>query len=77
MGLQVTTKFIEDNSVTDAKIKLTNNGNLKARNFSDSGDINILKVNASDEIEFALLPKFSGNSLLTAGDKGIANGVVV
>ena len=50
------TTQIAANAVTEAKIKLTNNGNLKARNAADSADISILKVDASDNIMFAAIP---------------------
>lgn len=55
-GLQISTNALATNAVTDAKIRLTNNGYLKARNAANSGDINIVKVNASDAIEFASVP---------------------
>lgn len=57
---QIKSKFIEANAVDDTKIKLRNNNNLKARNAADNADVNILKVNASDRIEFASVPQASG-----------------
>lgn len=45
---QVQTKFIEANSVTDLKIRLSNNGPLRARNAANSADVNLLKLDASD-----------------------------
>lgn len=62
---QLKTKFIENNAVNDLKIRLRNNQNLRARNAADSADVNILKVNASDAIEFASLPVVSGANLAT------------
>lgn len=65
--MQLSTRFIENLAVTKAKIagyavdetkiKLSNNAYLVARNAADTADINILKINASDEIEFATLPQ--------------------
>lgn len=64
---QIKTKFIESNAVTDAKIRLTNNGQLRARNAANSADVNILKVNASDRIEFASVPQSPADAT-TAND---------
>lgn len=46
---QVVRKFIGDNQVSDAKILLGNDLFLKGRNAADTADINILKVNTSDQ----------------------------
>lgn len=51
---QVVTKFIQDNAVNDQKVRLSNNQPLRARNAANSGDINIIKVNASDVPEFSV-----------------------
>ena len=51
---QIVTKFIQDNAVNDLKMRLRNNQPLRARNAADSGDINIIKVNASDVPEFSV-----------------------
>jgi len=45
---QLKGKFIEDSTVTDVKIRLTNNGALRARNAGDSADIEILKISGTD-----------------------------
>jgi len=49
---QLTKKNIGANQVDNTKIRLSNNGSLKSRNNSDSADINILKVNSSDLVDF-------------------------
>lgn len=41
-------KFIGDNEVGSAKIRLENNAALRARNAADSGDINVIEVDSSD-----------------------------
>lgn len=69
------TKWIADDAVNDQKIKLRNNQQLRGRNAANSADVNILKVNASDEIEFASVPKVGSDAVLTAANKGVANGV--
>lgn len=58
---QIITKFIAANAVTDAKIRLRNNQPLRARNAADSADIDVLKVNASDAIEFASVPQVTAD----------------
>lgn len=39
-------------SIDEDDIRLTNDGDLTGRNNADDGDVNILKVNTSDEVEF-------------------------
>lgn len=63
---------IAANAVTDAKIRLSNDAYMRARNAADNADVNIVKVNASDVIEFASLPQSAGtpsaaNDLATKG----------
>jgi len=58
---QLQKKFIANNAVDGSKIRLSNNENLKARNAADSADVNILKVNASDRVEFASLPQVTSD----------------
>lgn len=45
---QLQTKFIQDNAVTDIKMRLRNNLALRARNAADSADIEILKISNTD-----------------------------
>jgi hypothetical protein len=77
----VTTAKIAADAVTEAKIRLSNNANMRARNAADSADVNILKVNASDKIEFASVPQVTSDPS-AANDlarksyvDGLANGV--
>lgn len=60
--MKVLRKWIEDNAVNGQKARLDNNQFLRARNASDTGDVNILKVNGSNGIEFASLPQAPGNA---------------
>lgn len=46
-------------------IRLSNNGALQARNAADSADIDIVKLNASNVIEFASQPQYNGLNFLT------------
>lgn len=68
-------KFIEDGAVTGAKIKLDNNQTLKGRNAADNADVDILKVNTSDQIELSSDAYVGANKVQTAADKGVANGI--
>jgi uncharacterized cupin superfamily protein len=56
----VTTAKINADAVTDTKIRLSNNAYMRARNAANSADIDIIKVNASDVIEFPTFPQKSG-----------------
>ncbi len=58
---QIRTKFLEANAVDDTKLRLRNNQFMLARNAADSGNVSILKVNASDVIEFNSFPQKSGS----------------
>jgi len=46
---QISKKFIENNAVDGTKIRLLNEQTLRARNSANTADIDILKVNASDQ----------------------------
>jgi hypothetical protein len=65
MALKVVKKFIESNAVDETKILLSNNANLKASNAANDGTVDLFKVNTSDEVEFASLPKFDGSNVAT------------
>lgn len=65
---QIKNKFIEGASgatqtgVTDDKIRLRSNNYLRSRNAANSADVNIVKVNASDVIEFPSVPQISSGT---------------
>lgn len=48
--------FINSSSVTGSPIRLNNNQYLRSRNFLNTTDINILRVNSLDQIEFSSIP---------------------
>lgn len=56
-------EFIGDDEVGYLQILLENDQYLRSRNFADSANINLLKVNTSDQIEFATEPVVSGSAL--------------
>lgn len=59
---QIQKKFIAANAVDETKIRLSNNAYLRARNAANNADINTLKVNASDRIEFASVPQVTSDA---------------
>lgn len=58
---QIKKKFIGNNEVGASKIRLENNSPLRARNAANSADINLLTLNAANELVFNLLPKVSSD----------------
>lgn len=57
---QVSNRGLANNAVDATKVKLANNTTLKARNAANSADVDIIKVNTSDRIEFPSFPQASG-----------------
>jgi len=53
----ITKEWLASDAVDDSNLKLRNNNYLKGRNAADSGDINIVKVNATDILEFGSVPQ--------------------
>lgn len=60
---QLQKKFLGNNQVDETKIRLNNDSYLRARNAANSGDINTLKVNSSDRIEFASVPQVGADAV--------------
>lgn len=74
---QVKNKFIESNAVDDLKLRLRNNQYLRARNAAGTDDVSVIKLNASDVIEFASLPQanFAPSSAADLVNKAYVDGV--
>jgi len=69
---------VKDDGIDGSKILLDNNQMMRAKNFADDGQVEILKVNASDRIEFASLPQ-SGATPSSSDDltnKAYVDGVI-
>lgn len=62
---QIEKRAIATNAVDGQKIRLNNNQSFRARNFANSADVEMFKLNTSNEWEFIALPKFSGSSVAT------------
>lgn len=69
---QITKKFITDNSVAGSKIRLDNQEMLRARNAANNADVNILKVSASDKLEFQVLPEVNAALAIPSAVKQLA-----
>ena len=65
---QLKTKFIEDNAVTDLKMRLRNNLALRARNAADNADIEILKISASDVLQILREMSMQNNKIIDLAD---------
>jgi len=65
------TKWISDDAVNQDKFKSDNDAYVRARNNADNGDINVYKVNTSDQIEFNSIPTMP--STAPSADGQIAN----
>lgn len=65
---QIKNKFIENatgsttTGVTDAQIRLRSANYLRSRNAANSADINVLRVNSSDLIEFPSVPQIASGT---------------
>ena len=55
-------KWIGDNQVDGQKFRGLNNQWMRWRNNADSGDVNVLRVNANDRIEFASVPQITAGT---------------
>ena len=58
---QIKRKFIEDNAVSGAKIRLDNNETLRGRNAAGNSDIDIVKVRTDDVVEAQALIQVSSS----------------
>jgi len=62
---QIITRGIQNNAVTGEKVRLNNNQSFRARNAANNADVELFKLNSSDELEFLPLPKYSGSNIAT------------
>jgi hypothetical protein len=71
---QIKNKFLEGASgattsgVTDDKIRLRSANYLRSRNAANGADVNVLRVNGSDVIEFASVPQIASGTPSSAND---------
>lgn len=82
---QITTRGLESNAVTGAKLRLNNAESLRARNAANNADVSLFNLNNSNEWVFQVLPKYNGSNIATESfvstsyvplsQKGVANGV--
>jgi hypothetical protein len=69
---QIVRKFVQDNAISGAKIRLDNNENLRARNSANSADIDILRVTTGNVTEFQSLPTVNSTLPVPTTDKQLA-----
>lgn len=69
---QIVKKFIQDNAVSGAKIRLDNNEVLRARNAANTTDVSIVRVNLSDVPEFQVLPEVATGLPVPTSPKQLA-----
>lgn len=72
-GLQLGVDAFSDNALGGAKIRLENDTYLRGRAFNGLSDINVVKVNTSNQIQFGttvVLPTLSGTVLQGNGGTG-------
>ena len=58
--MKIKKKNIALDAVGAAQFKLENNAWLRARNAADSADVNVMRLNAANIIEFASVPRATG-----------------
>ena len=69
---QISKKFIANDSIADEKIRLDNDSYIRGRNAANSADVNILKVDSSDQVTLAdtvVKPATDGGVTLGAAGK--------
>lgn len=62
---QIIKRGLQGNSVDGSKVQFSNNESFRARNFANTSDVSLFKLNASDEWEFQSLPKYSSSNIAT------------
>jgi hypothetical protein len=69
---QIIKKFLASDAVDGSKIKLQNGEALRARNFADSADIDLIKLDASNDVIFPSTPKVGTDALVKQSDLSAA-----
>jgi hypothetical protein len=64
---KLTTKFIGVNQITDELLRFLSGGWLRSRNAAGTADINVLRVNSSDVVEFASVPEVAADPTTNNG----------
>lgn len=62
---QINKRGLESNAVDGSKVRFSNNETFRARNFANSGDVDLFKLNISNEFELLTLPKYSSSNVAT------------
>jgi len=65
---QIKNKFIQNDAVSGSKIRLGNNESLRARNVGDSADVELMKLDTSDILQFLTHPQITSSA---SGDNDV------
>lgn len=68
----ISKKFIQDNAVDGAKIRLLNNQTFRARNAAGTADIDLFKLDNSDEFSLQAIPKLDASLPIPNAPKQLA-----
>lgn len=60
---QISTKFLANDAVNEDKLRLSNDGALKARNAANSADVELFKLDTSDLLQFLSHPQISSSAV--------------
>lgn len=69
---QISNKFIQPNAVTGSKFRLNNNETLRARNAANTADVDVLKVDSTDNLILLKQPKADAALPIPTADKDYA-----
>ena len=65
---QLQTKWIADDAVNDLKLKLRNDQPLRARNAADDGDVELFRIDGSDDLVLKAGAKIGANAIATVNE---------
>lgn len=65
---QLSNKFIQNNAITGAKLRLNSTESVRSRNAGNSADVNLIHANSSDQIEIPGNLYMAGNQVKNAAD---------
>jgi len=69
---QISQKFIQNDAVNGAKIRLNNNQTLRARNAANNADVDLLRLDTGNLLTFDSLPYVNAGLAIPTNDKQLA-----
>lgn len=61
MSMQIKKKFILADSIDGEKLLFLNNQTMRSRNAADTADVDLMKLDASDKLQFLVVPQVSAD----------------